>query len=233
MTFKRILPVIVTTFLLYSCLSTTDGNGNVIKEERDVSSFNRIDISGGFEVFINQGNEEKLEVEIDENLLELIETSTKDNTLIVKTKKSIGESKSQKLFITVVNIEDIDVSGAIELKNKGTLETENLEIEVSGAADINLKVDVENLDMDMSGASETTLSGKASNFEIDLSGAGELEADKLKSRNVIIDISGAGSAVVNAKKTLNVKVSGAGSVKYKGNPKITKDISGAGSVEKL
>ena len=233
MSFKRILIVFVLISSFYSCINTVDGDGNVVKEERTVTSFTKIDISGGFEVLINQGSQEKLELEVDENLLELIKTEAKNNTLFIKSDKSIGKAKSLKLYITVVNVDDIEVSGAVELTNKGTLEGENLEIEVSGAGDVNLKLDVEELKMDMSGASETTLSGKAHHFEIELSGAGELDAEKLKSRNVIIDISGAGSAIVNAKKTLNVEVSGAGSVKYKGNPKITKDISGAGSVKKL
>ena len=159
--------------------------------------------------------------------------TSNNNTLFISSKKPIGNATSLKLYITVVDIDDIDVSGAIEQNNKGTFKTENLEIDVSGAADINLDVDVENLTMEMSGASETTLSGTAENFEIEISGAGELQAKKLKTKNTSIDISGAGSAVVHAKKTLKVEVSGAGSVKYKGNPKIEKDISGAGSVEKL
>lgn len=233
MQIKRIFLGLVIAFALNSCINTIDGNGEVTKEQRAVSSFNKIDISGGYEVLINQGDKERLELEVDENLLEYIETETKKNTLYISTKKPIGNASSLKLYITVVDVEDIDVSGAIELKNKGTYKTETLEIDVSGAADINLDVDVENLTMDMSGASETTLSGTANNFEIEISGAGELQAKKLKTRNTTIDISGAGSAIVHAKKTLNVSVSGAGSVKYKGSPKIKKDISGAGSVEKL
>jgi len=233
MQIKRIFLLIVIAFALNSCINTIDGNGEVTKEQRSVSSFNKIDISGGYEVLINQGNEERLELEVDENLLEHIETKVKNNTLYISSDKPIGNASSLKLYITVVEVDDIDVSGAIELKNKGTYKAENLEIDVSGAADINLDLDVENLEMDMSGASETTLSGKANNFEIEISGAGELEAKKMKTRNTTIDISGAGNAIVHVKKSLNVSVSGAGSVRYKGNPKIKKDISGAGSIKKI
>ena len=233
MQIKRIFLGIVIAFALNSCINTIDGNGEVTKEQRAISSFNKIDISGGYEVLINQGNEERLELEVDENLLEFIETEVKNNTLHISSKQSIGNATSLKLYITVIDVEDIEVSGAIKLKNKGTYQSENLEIDVSGAGDIKLDLNVENLIMEMSGASETTLSGKANNFEIGISGAGELQAKKLKTRNTTIDISGAGSAIVHAKKTLNVSVSGAGSVQYKGSPKITEDISGAGSVEKL
>ena len=87
--------------------------------------------------------------------------------------------------------------------------------------------------MEMSGASETDLSGLANNVDIKISGAGDLDAKKLKTRNTSIDISGAGSAIVYAKKILNIEVSGAGSVKYKGNPKVKKIINGAGSVTEI
>lgn len=233
MQIKRIFLGIVIAITLNSCINTIDGNGNVKNETRAVNSFNKIDISGGFEIIINQGKRERVEIEADDNLLELIETKVKNSTLYISSEEPIGNAESLKIYITVVDVNDIDAAGAIELTNKGTYETERLEIDVSGAADINLDLVVENLSMDMSGASETTLSGTANNFEIEISGAGELQAKKLKTRNSTIDISGAGSAIVFVKKTLKVDVSGAGSVQYKGNPKIEKSISGAGSVTEL
>ena len=233
MTYQRILILFVLIFSLYSCINTVDGDGNVVTEERTVNTFNKIDISGHFEVFIKQGKQENVEIETDQNLLQLIETETKKNTLYIKSKEPIGNAKSLKLYITVVQIEDIDISGAVELISKGTIVSDELEIDISGAADVNLDIEVEQLSMDMSGASETSLKGKAKEFNIELSGASDLQAEKLKTQHTSIDISGAGNAKVFAKKTLNVEVSGAGSVQYKGNPKITKDISGAGSVKKL
>lgn len=233
MQIKRIFLGIVIAITLNSCMNTIDGNGNVVNEKRTVSSFSKIDISGGFEVLLNQGNSEKVELEVDENLIELIETKVKGNTLYISSEEPIGNAESLKIYITVVDVEDIDASGAIELKNKGTYKSDNLEIDISGAADIDLNLEVENLVMDMSGASETTLTGAADNLEIEISGAGDLDAKKMKTKTTEIDISGAGSAIVNVKKKLKVEVSGAGSVQYKGNPKVDESISGAGSVTKI
>jgi len=233
MVFKRFIFIIGISFLFYSCLNSVEGNKKVVKESRNVYSFSKIDISGEFEVLINQTSSEKLELEVDENLLELIVTEVKNGTLFISTKKTIGKAKSLKLYISMITINKISASGAIEIKNKGKLTTNTLIIDASGAADIELTVELENLQMELSGASETSLSGDATNFEIDLSGASELEAKQLKTDHTTIDISGAGNATVFAKKTLNVTVSGAGSIKYKGNPTIKKDISGAGSIDKL
>ncbi|MDG1477924.1 MAG: DUF2807 domain-containing protein [Vicingaceae bacterium] len=233
MQIKRIFLGLVVAFTLNSCINTIDGNGTVTNETRSVSTFNKIDISGGFEVLLNQGNEEKIEIEADENLLELIETQVKGNTLYISSEKPIGESETLKIYITIVDVDHIDASGAIQLTNKGVYKTDNITIIVSGASDIDLDINTRILNMSMSGASETTLSGKASNFGVKISGAGDLDAKNLKTRNTFIDISGAGNAIVYAKKTLKIEVSGAGSVKYKGNPKIEESISGAGSVKQF
>lgn len=233
MLFKRILFLIVLSFSINSCVNSIDGNGNVINENREVTSFNKIDISGGYEVVMNQGDKEQLEIEIDENLLEYIKTEVKNNTLFISSEESFGRTEALKLYITVVNIEDLEVSGAIELTNKGTYIGKELDIDVSGAADINLDLELERLTMDLSGASETTLKGSADDFEIELSGAGELDAEKFKTQHTVLDISGAGEAIVFVKETLDVEISGAGSVRYKGNPTIKKDISGAGSIKEL
>jgi len=233
MLFKRIFFLIVISLLINACVNSIDGNGNVINETRKVESFNKIDISGGYEVVLNQGDIERLEIEIDENLIDYIKTNVKKNTLFIKSKKNFGKTKAMKIYITVVNIKAIEVSGAIKLTNKGIYKGDKLKIDVSGAADIDLELKVEKLVMDMSGASETTLKGSSTNFKIELTGAGELDAEKFKTQHTSVEISGAGEAKVYAKKTLDIEVSGAGSIHYKGNPTITKDISGAGSIKEL
>jgi len=56
MQIKRIFLGKVTTLALNSCNNIIDGNGTVVNERRVVSSFNKIDFSGNFEVLLNQGN---------------------------------------------------------------------------------------------------------------------------------------------------------------------------------
>lgn len=209
-----------------------DGNGKVRKETREVTSFNKIDIGGAFEVYLKQGDNESLVIEADENLLELITTQVSGKTLKVCTEKNIRKSKKLNLYITFTDLENIDVSGAVEVKSQNTLKFDNLKIEGSGASDVELELIVDKLEGDFSGASEIELSGSADEFYLDMSGAGELDAYDFEANNVTLDISGAGSARIYAKENLKVRASGAASVKYKGNPRVDSRISGASSVKK-
>ena len=233
MKIKQIFLGILILLTINSCINSIDGNGNVVKEKRTISPFNKIVISGPYEVLLHKGSQERIELEVDENLLKLIETEVHNNTLFISSSQPIRNKTSLRLYITLVNLEEVAVSGAIELSSKSPFTFKNLAIEVSGAAAIDLDINVENLTMDMSGASETTLIGNANNFEIKLSGASELDSKKLKTNNTSVSISGASSASVFAKKTLDISVSGAASVRYKGSPKVTKSITGAGSIKQI
>jgi hypothetical protein len=50
------------------------GSGNVIREERKLSSFNKIEVSGAFDVKLIQGTSTSVVVEADDNLMPLIRT---------------------------------------------------------------------------------------------------------------------------------------------------------------
>ena len=91
------------------------GNGNVVKQERDVSSFSGIEVGGAFRVYLTQGSSEKLVVEADENLLEVIETEVKGSTLKIRTTEDIRDSKELNIYITFKNLEEPDISGACQM----------------------------------------------------------------------------------------------------------------------
>jgi len=233
MRIKHLIFLIGTFIILTSCFNSIDGNGKVVTEKRKTESFNAIDVAGAYEIILVQGKKEALEIVADENLLEYIDTKVKNNTLFISNKETIRNSKSLKLYITVVDLDNIDASGAVDISNKNILKSNNLEIDVSGAADINLVVDIKDFEINLSGASETTLKGSSANFDIDISGAGELNALELETKDAKIELSGAASASIFVTESLDVDISGAGSVKYKGDPILKQEVSGAGSIKKI
>jgi len=209
------------------------GDGNVVKEERTVGSFSAIDVGGAFHVFLTQGNEEKLVVEADENLLDIITTEVRGNTLKISTDKDIRNYDVLNVYITFKELEDLDISGACKLSAENKLSFDNLELECSGASDVELKFSANNLDIDFSGASNIDLYGSADKVELEVSGASDLDAYDFEMNYLDINISGASHAKVFVNEELSADVSGAASLKYKGSPVITNhDVSGAGSMKK-
>ncbi|MEZ5195017.1 MAG: head GIN domain-containing protein [Bacteroidales bacterium] len=209
------------------------GNGNVIKQERELSSFSGLDIGGAFKVFLAQGDREFVIVEADENLLEVISTEIRGGTLVIKTTEDIRDSEALNIYLTFKNLEEMDISGACKLISEGKLKFGDLEMEFSGASDIDLKFSANTVELDCSGASQIEFYGSAESVELDLSGASHFDAFDFEVNSFEVDVSGASHAKVFATKELSAEVSGAASVKYKGDPNITNfDVSGAASLKK-
>jgi hypothetical protein len=235
---KTIKTLAVVGFLstLLSCnTSSIKGDGNIQSEQRPIASFKKIEIGGNWEVIVTQGETESLKIEADKNLLDLIETKVDGDALIIGTKnnKSLSSEKGFKAYLTFKNLDKIELSGAVKLSAPSRLIFDKLNIEGSGAAEINLDLNAKQLDAEMSGGSQTILKGSINEVHFTLSGAGSLSALELESNKFTVDISGAGTAEVSVKDELNATISGAGSVSYKGNPVVKKDISGAGKIFQL
>lgn len=211
-------------------------NAFASKQERNVKNFNKIEVSGGFKVILTQGNTEKLVIEADDNILPKIITEVRSGTLIIKLENNTNISNGKDLIaeLTFINLDNIDLSGAVNITGTNPMKFSNLEIDGSGATKISLNLSATKLDLDFSGASEITLKGNAPEFEADLSGASEIEAAEFMTRRCNIECSGASNARVNVTESLEVEGSGASKISYTGNPaNVNTDLSGASKLNKF
>lgn len=218
------------------------GSGNVIVEERDVSGFDEIQISGVGRVIVTQADSESLTVETDDNLLDYIETEVEGNTLEIGFSRdtSFGLGGGRKVLeptegftfrISVVDLNAISVSGAARVE-VDKLKIDQLALTLSGAGDISVDdLNGDRLDVQISGAGDIDLAGKVEDQEVVLEGLGRYQAYDLESQHATVSISGAGGANLWVTETLDVTISGAGDVKYYGSPEVTPEISGVGRIQ--
>ena len=224
--------------------SVVNGSGDIVVEERQVSDFEEILVTGVGKVIVTQGETESLTIETDDNLMEYIKTEVKGNTLEIGFTQdtSFSPGGGRKILeptdgfifrVSVVDLNAISVSGAARFEVK-KLKIDQLSINLSGAGDIMIdSLDAAHLDVLISGAGNVDLTGKAEVQEIKLSGFGRYQADDLASQQAVVIISGAGGADVWVSESLDVTISGAGDVKYYGNPSITPEITGVGRIQSL
>lgn len=226
--------LIITVFFLYGCDADLGekGDGNVITEQREISAYSRISLGGAYEVRLQKSTRPGISITTDANLMDLIEVSVSGKTLEVNSRKRIRPTESVILTIEYQTLEELEVSGAAEVRADEVLRGEYLTVDMAGAGDIELELEQQNLDINVSGAGAVKLKGKVIEQSIKMSGAGSYEARDLISQNCSINISGVGSATVYAQRQLNAQVSGVGGVTYYGSPTDVKtEISGLGSIE--
>jgi hypothetical protein len=216
-------------------IRTIKGSGNVVTEERDVSGFDRVALSGFGEVIITQGDEESLTVETDDNLMRYIETKVRGRTLELgftdDVRRRIPDPSKSIIFrLSVIELTALDSSGAGRFE-MDELDADRLEVTLSGAGDIRMdSLTASDLVVTVSGAGNIELAGQVKTQEVNLNALGNYNAPDLESQAATVRISGAGSASIWVHDTLDVTISGAGNVDYYGSPEVSEKISGVGRV---
>ena len=228
--------IILSLVLLSACnFTVANGSGKVISQERRVSGFSRVSLSGIGQLIISQGETESLTIDAEDNVLPLITTTVVVDTLHIDFKNdnfqdNVIPTKPVIYHLAVKNINGIELSGAGSV-DAANLTSDNLTVSSSGAGSVHLRtITAQSISSEISGVGGCDLSGKVTSQTINISGTGNYNAPDLESQDATVVISGAGGATVWAKNALNVTVSGAGTVYYYDNPTITKTISGVGSV---
>ncbi|WP_162054044.1 head GIN domain-containing protein [Pontibacter pamirensis] len=209
------------------------GNGNIQTQDRNVSDFRGINVSGGFAVEITQGNQESLRLEADENLLSNIKSEVRNGVLHIYNEDGVTTKKGMKAYITMRELSSVDISGGVKVTGNSTFKTDALELDMSGASKVNLDINTDRLEADMSGASKIELTGRADEVDMDMSGASKVEAADLQAKRVKVEASGASKVRVYATETLDISASGATSISYKGSPSITAETSSAAKISKI
>jgi len=234
----KILLTVVLAATLTSCQfdfqSGVDGNGNVVTEERSVSSFEKVRGSAGIDVYLTEGTENKIVVEADENLMELIETEIVNGKLTITTTKNIGRSKAKKVHVTYTNLVSIEASSGADVISNSIIKSEILTLDSSSGADLEVEIFSKELYAEASSGADITVSGKVTTLNARASSGSDLDAKKLEVINCNAKASSGADITVNVKESLDAKASSGGDVKYYGNPvSVIKKDGSSGSIRKM
>ncbi len=208
------------------------GSGNVVTESRDLKPFDRIESSGSFDIEVTVGGEQKITVSFDDNLIELIETRVKANTLRIRTRKSFSSRRGCRIEITVPELVEVSSSGSGDI-SVTNLDTERFEFDLSGSGNFFVEGRTDQMEIHLSGSGDVIAEGQTQDLEIRLSGSGDISTRDLKAEEVYVKISGSGDVKVFAKESFDGTISGSGRIAYYGDPEHTSSrVSGSGRIRK-
>lgn len=211
-------------------------------EERKVSDFKGIKVSGAISLYLSQGNVNSLAVSSasKDDLSDLI-TEVKDGVLHVYPKPNTGkkwfnwtsESKKYKAYVSFKSINLVAASGASNIYVQGKIAGEELVVKLSGASDFKGGVNVSNLKLNLLGASDVAISGKATHCDITSSGASDVKGYDLHTDFTSVSSTGASTVKLTINKEVKAKASGASDVYFYGDAKILEHkSSGASSIKR-
>ncbi len=233
-TLKLALAGMMLLTLTYSSVKAqTKGNGNVTSQERQVSSFDAIQVGCAIHLILSQGDNQSVKVETDENLQDRITTKVTNGTLHLNC-DNIKDPTKMNVYVTAVSLSSLEASGAAKVtgetpikspeafglytsgaaKTNLTIETGTFTNETSGAASNTISLTATNATTEISGAGNMTLKGSADKHETEVSGAGNLKAIEFVTNYTNAEVSGAGNAKIMARQLLKADLSGAGNLSY-------------------
>jgi hypothetical protein len=239
---RRIIVGVGVVLALVAACSDDDGggrvtgSGNVVTETRDVESYEKVIFTSEGRVVHGAAPDGTIEIETDDNLLEVIETSVSGSTLTIGTRSGvdIDPSTAPVFRLGCPQLSRASLSGAGIIDLAECTADGSVELDMSGTGQIiATQIDSDDVRVSVSGTGDIEAGGRADDLGVDLSGLGEFRGEGLESRHVQIDLSGVGTATVWATDTLDVDISGDGVVRYLGSPQVSQTITGVGTVDSL
>ncbi len=206
---------IFALFALAASCDTDDainGSGNLTTESRDVEAFTKVSSEGVFEVAINQGPEQSVEITADDNVIGRVRTRVVNDELQLY----LDDDYSYSGITLRVQISAKSLSG---LYNSGAGNMEVTKVDQPGVFTIG-----------NFGSGNISIQGTALSLNIKNEGSGNIRAFDFPVENCSVDIEGSGNAEVHCSDDLEVSIEGSGNVFYKGSPSINASISGSGKV---
>jgi hypothetical protein len=205
-------------------------------EERTITTFTGIKVSGGIDVYLSEGDNYSLAVSASEDKYrDNIKTEVNNGVLVISYNNdhSIWNSGNKKLrvYISFKLLQRIEGNGACEFIINGMLNENALLVKLSGACNIKGLVKITNLTLELSGASTVKINGTAQNLILTANGASDVKNYDLRAENCVAKLSGASDVRITVSNSISASASGTSTLYYQGNPdKKTMVTSGASTI---
>lgn len=232
---------------LVICLIGHAAFAQVTKKVLEVPDFKGIYVNSNYTVYLKQTNKQEVTVEALTEIYNVSDIKVVDGILMVNIERKpespnkslwakiddIKLNPTMKIFVSMKNIEELQVNGGGKIIAENSLATSNLALAVngSGSMDLDLKGDI--IKAEVTGPGNLALRGYATSIDALLSGPGNINAFNCPLDKAKVKVSGSGICELNVTDAIDALVAGNGIVRHKGNTKSAlKKVYGNGSVDR-
>jgi len=217
------------------------------KKILELPEFKGIYVNSNYTVYLKQTNKQEVTVEALTEIFTISDIKVENGILMVNIdRKPESPNKSIwakiddiklnpviKLYVSVKNINELQVNGAGKIISENSIASDILTLGVSGSGSIDVDIKGNIVKAEMSGAGNITLKGYATSLDLINSGSGTVSAFNCPLEQAKVKVSGSGNTELNVSSSLDAIVLGSGSIKHKGNTKnVTKKVYGYGAVDR-
>ena len=177
--FNLIFVMVISAIFASGNSDSIRGNGDVVTLDRTLLDFEKIQITTAFSnnnysdgkciVRIHSSEEYRLSITIDSNLNQYVEINVINNILKIETIKKMKNDFFVDIYSPTISGISIVSIGRVEMID--TIKVSLFSIKITGAGEIDGKIECEDLSVDVDGAGKLTMIGHSNDANINISGA--------------------------------------------------------------
>lgn len=216
--FWRPCLLILIPFLFHGCAGKVEegpkviGSGKKQTSVRELADFDKVELTTFGEMRISIGEKFSVKIDIDDNLVDAVDSKVVDGKLIVSTNKRFTSGIGPIVKVVMPSLKLIDLPGRGSASFRG------------------LKGD--EITMNLTGAGSLTGEGEVDQVNVYHSGGGRVDLRKLEAKRAKVVLSGDGGASLKADDYIEIDSTGSGTVAVHSNTKeVKKNVTGTGVVE--
>jgi hypothetical protein len=210
--------------------SGLQGDGVIAREGRPVGAVQGLDVGGSMVVEVRVGPAPSLTVEADRNLLPLIRTDVRGDSLVISSEGSYRSANPVHVIYTTPRLSEVRHGGSGKLTVMG-LNGGPLRVQQGGSGSVILAGQVGKLEVDSGGSGSVDADAlQAGSARLTLSGSGRMSVGQVRGEYADVGVSGSGTVrVAGAVRSLNAHSSGSGRLDLAGLSSRQGDLSSSGS----
>ncbi|RLD55808.1 MAG: hypothetical protein DRJ01_16130 [Bacteroidetes bacterium] len=209
---------LIFLFYIKSNIKGIKGDGQIIIETRETPSFSGIKIKNRIKVKFTQDSLQKIIVKTDNNLMNLIKTEVKNDTLNIYAAEKYSVMDTIIVEVTSDKIKFIDLSQSSEFKGLNKISGDTITFNINSWSRLNADIDFTYLNCKAASMSIVNLSGNVETLKLINNSSSKFLANNLLVKNCFVNSKMHSRSEINVSKELTVEAKGNSKIKYSGNP---------------
>lgn len=209
--------------------------GASVSRTYQLAAFDRIEVSGPYEVKVTTGGAPGASATGGDKLLDETEVVVEDNVLKIRPKQkkgarwNWGRGGKAQFTVTTAMLHGAGIAGSGGI----TVDTVDGDFkgEVAGSGDLRLAaVNGGAVEFEIAGSGKIGAAGKAASTKVGIAGSGDVDASGLAARTADVSIAGSGNVRAYASDSARIEIAGSGNVAITGGAKCAVEKAGSGNV---
>lgn len=202
-------------------------SGSITTKEYFPSEFERISITGGFDVVLEQGSKYSVSVTVDETFQKHIKVWVKENTLNI-TGANMMQAFHAKVRIVAPSIHAVNLTAGASLVSENDIRSDNFSLNLSLGSSAEINGIFDSLSCEAIGGSQVMFNGSAAKSVFHLSAGATVKAREFYVDTCIVSAYSGSEILITVNKYLDAEASSGSVIQYLGTPEIGKHSTVSG-----